>query len=154
LRVPSAEAPSERGTIVAGTDGSESAERAVREAARLAVATGARLVLVSAFSDLHPFRERIESSAREQLIDLEKVAEQLLLRASANVGAGLDVETVSRHGHPAEVIADVAREEGAQLIVVGDRGLTGIRRFLLGSISERLSHHAPCNVLIVRGDAG
>jgi nucleotide-binding universal stress UspA family protein len=150
----SSEVPQDRGTIVAGTDGSESAERAVREAARLAIATGARLLLVSAFSDLHPFRERLESSAREQLIDLEKVAEQLLLRAAANIGAGLEVETVSRQGHPAEVIADVAREERAQLIVVGDRGLTGIRRFLLGSVSERLSHHAPCNVLIVRGDAG
>lgn len=122
----------------------------MREAARLARATGSRLVLVSAFSDLHPYREHIQGSARENLIGLEKVAEQVLLRAAAYVDESSQVETVARAGDPAEVLADVAAEEGARLIIVGDRGLTGVTRFLLGSVSHKLSHHAPCSVLIVR----
>ena len=69
-------------TIVAGTDGSATAGRAVGEAASLARSTGARLVLVSAFSDLHPYRERLQGSAREDLIDLGKVSEQVLQRAA------------------------------------------------------------------------
>lgn len=142
-------------TIVAGTDGSATAERAVREAASLARSTGARLVLVSALSDLHPYRERLQSSAREDLIDLGKVSEQVLQRAADAVsGDDLEIETVSRQGDPAEVLIDVAEEQGAQLIVLGDRGLGAVKRFLLGSVSNKLAHHAPCNVLIVRGDAG
>ncbi len=138
--------------IVAGTDGSATAERAVREAARLARSTGARLVVLSAFSDLHPYRERLQSSAREDLIDLGNVSEQVLQRAADAVSGGdLEIETVSRQGDPAEVLADVAEEQGAQLIVLGDRGLTAVKRFLLGSVSNKLAHHAPCNVLIVRG---
>jgi nucleotide-binding universal stress UspA family protein len=146
-------ASTEQPTIVAGTDGSKTAERAVREAAGLARATGARLVLVSAFSDLHPYRERIETSARETLIDLEKVSDQLLQRARSLIDDGSDVETVSREGDPAEVLADVAQELGARTIVVGDRGLTAVKRFLLGSVSNKLAHHAPCDILIVRGSA-
>jgi nucleotide-binding universal stress UspA family protein len=145
-------APAER-TIVVGTDGSKTAERAVREAAGLARATGARLVLVSAFSDLHPFRERMVSSARESLIDLEKVSEQVLQRALGLIDDGFEVETVSRKGDPAEVLADLAQERGAHTIVVGDRGLTGVKRFLLGSVSNKLAHHAPCDTLVVRGSA-
>jgi len=76
-------------TIVAGTDGSATAERAVAEAASLARSTGARLVLVSAFSDLHPYRERLQGSAREDLIDLGKVSEQVLQRAADAVPAVL-----------------------------------------------------------------
>jgi nucleotide-binding universal stress UspA family protein len=138
-------------TIVVGTDGSQSAARAVREAARLARMTGARLVIVSAFSDLHPYREHIESSGREDLIHLGAVADQLLMRAAAEAdGDDIEMETVSRQGDPAQVLADVATEENAQLIIVGDRGLSGVERFLLGNVSHKLSHHAPCSVLIVR----
>jgi len=72
------------------------------------------------------------------------------MRAAAQVEGDSQIETVARHGDPAEVLADVAEEEGARLIVVGDRGLTGVKRFLLGSVSHKLSHHAPCSVLIVR----
>lgn len=140
-------------TIVAGTDGSETAEQAVREAAGLARSTGARLVLVSAFSDLHPYRERLQSSAREDLIDLQKVSDQVLQRAANAVsGDDLEIEMVSRQGDPAEVLADVAQEQGAQMIVLGDRGLSAVKRFLLGSVSNKLAHHAPCNILIVRGN--
>jgi len=49
-------------------------------------------------------------------------------------------------------LADVAEEQGAQLIVLGDRGLSAVQRFLLGSVSNKLAHHAPCNILIVRGN--
>jgi nucleotide-binding universal stress UspA family protein len=140
------------GTIVVGTDGSESAERAVREASGLARATGSRLVIVSAFSGLHPYREQIETSAREDLVHLGDVADQLLMRAAAEVdGDDIKVETASRDGDPAEVLSDIATEENADMIIVGDRGLTGVSRFLLGSVSQKLSHHAPCSVLIVRG---
>lgn len=73
-------------TIVAGTDGSAGAERALREAARLARATGSRLVLVGAFSDLHPYREQIQGSAREDLISLERVARRTpMMSASAGL---------------------------------------------------------------------
>lgn len=50
------------------------------------------------------------------------------------------------------MILDVAQEQNADLIVVGARGLTGFERFLLGSVSSKLSHHAPCSVMIVRED--
>ena len=103
----------EQPTIVVGTDGSETAERAVRKAAGLARATGARLVLVSAFSDLHPYRERMRSSARETLIDLEKVSDQVLQRALRLIDDSSEVETVSREGDPAEVLAEVALERDA-----------------------------------------
>src|SRR5258708_5498195 len=58
----------------------------------------------------------------------------------------------SRHEpvHPAAAILDVAEEKGADLIVVGNKGMTGARRFLLGSVPNKVSHHAPCNVMIVR----
>jgi nucleotide-binding universal stress UspA family protein len=137
-------------TIVVGTDGSEGAARAVSEAARLARMTGARLVIVSAVSDLHPYREHVESSGREDLIQLGAVADQLLMRAAAEAGDDVEIETVSRPGDPAQVLADVATEEDAQVIIVGDRGLSGVKRFLLGSVSQKVSHHAPCSVLIVR----
>jgi nucleotide-binding universal stress UspA family protein len=139
-------------TIIVGTDGSESAVRAVREASWLARSTGSKLLIVSAFSDLHPYREHIESSARENLVNLGEVADQLLMRASAEAdGDDVEIETASREGDPAEVLSAIATEENARLVIVGDRGLTGVGRFLLGSVSQKLSHHAPCSVLIVRG---
>lgn len=64
----------------------------------------------------------------------------------------MEVETHARQGQPAEVIIDIANQEQADLIVVGSRGLTGIQRFLLGSVSSRVSEHAHCSVMIVRAD--
>ena len=61
-----------------------------------------------------------------------------------------DVETFAREGDPADAILDVAEERGADLIVVGNKGMTGAKRFLLGSVPNKVSHHAPCSVLIIR----
>ena len=64
--------------------------------------------------------------------------------------AGVDVETHAREGDPADAILDVAEEENADLIVVGNKGMTGAKRFLLGSVPNKVSHHAPCSVMIIR----
>jgi nucleotide-binding universal stress UspA family protein len=64
--------------------------------------------------------------------------------------AGVDVETYARQGDPADAILDVAEETDSDLIVVGNKGMTGAKRFLLGSVPNKVSHHAPCSVLIIR----
>jgi nucleotide-binding universal stress UspA family protein len=53
-------------------------------------------------------------------------------------------------GEAAEVLIDVATAQSADVIVVGNRGMTGAKRFLLGSVPNRVAHHAPCSVLVVR----
>jgi nucleotide-binding universal stress UspA family protein len=63
---------------------------------------------------------------------------------------GVEVETHAREGDPADAILDVAEETGADLIVVGNKGMTGAKRFLLGSVPNKVSHHAPCSVMIIR----
>ena len=70
--------------------------------------------------------------------------------AGAAKQAGVQVNTHAREGGPADSILDVAEQTKADVIVVGNKGMTGARRFLLGSVPNNISHHAPCSVLIVR----
>ena len=140
-------------SIIVGTDGSPSAEVAVRRAIEVAKGSGAVVHLVTAFPDVPSYRERIGSSAKRDPINLREVAESVLARAAGELTSqGVEVETSAREGDAAKVILDVAQEQNADLIVVGARGLTGFERFLLGSVSSKLSHHAPCSVMIVRED--
>ena len=64
--------------------------------------------------------------------------------------AGVQAKTYARQGDPADAILDVAEEQSADLIVVGNKGMEGARRFLLGSVPDKISHHAPCCVMIIR----
>jgi nucleotide-binding universal stress UspA family protein len=64
--------------------------------------------------------------------------------------AGVPVELYARQGDAADAILDVAEERNADLVIVGNKGMTGAKRFLLGSVPNRISHHAPCSVLIIR----
>jgi nucleotide-binding universal stress UspA family protein len=138
-------------SIVVGIDGSEPAVEAVRQATDMASREGARLHLVTAYRDPQILRERMPGGAHTETIDLREVAESVLQRAARDVQSkGVEVQTHARQGHPAEVIIDVANQEQADLIVVGSRGLTGIKRYLLGSVSSEVSHHAHCSVMIVR----
>ena len=107
--------------------------------------------LVIAYPDIPTFGETISSSAKRDPINLREVAESVLARAEREVSSeGISVVTHAREGDPAKVILDVAEEQNADLIVVGARGLTGFKRFLLGSVSSKLSHHAQCSLMIVR----
>jgi nucleotide-binding universal stress UspA family protein len=142
-------------SIVVGTDGSESAQEAVRQAVELAARLGATLRIVSAYEPVPAGRLREE--AHEVPPDLqwminprEDVDATLRGAADAARAGGVEAETYARQGDPADAILDVAEEQGADLIVVGNKGMTGARRFLLGSVPNRVSHHAPCSVLIIR----
>ena len=141
--------------IVVGTDGSDTAKVAVQQAADLARKVGATLDVVSAYEPVPPSRLREER--QEIPADLAHVVspsedvEALLTETAAQVKKdGIDVETFARQGDPADAILDVAEEKSADLIIVGNKGMTGAKRFLLGSVPNKVSHHAPCSVLIVR----
>jgi nucleotide-binding universal stress UspA family protein len=138
-------------SIVIGTDGSPSAAAAVRRGAEVARGSGARVHLVTAYPDIRSYRETIRSSAKAEAIDLQEVAEAVLARSVGELEAeGVEVETHAREADPADVIIRVAEKLGAELIVVGSRGLTGLERFLLGSVSSKLSQHAPTSLMVVR----
>ena len=140
-------------TIVVGTDGSERARKAVREAIDLARTQGARLHLVAAISEHERHWEQIPSSARVESVDLREVAEQVLAREGGVAQeAGVETDWSAREGDAAEAILDAAEDLGADLIVLGSKGMTGAGRFMLGSVPNKVSHHAPCSVLIVRTD--
>jgi hypothetical protein len=140
--------------LVVGTDGSETADEAVRRAAELARTSGAKLHIVSAYEPVAPARLREEAVEApkdiEWAINPREDVDATLERAKGIAGEGLEVETHARQGDPADAILDVAEEIAADLIVVGNKGMTGARRFLLGSVPNRISHHAPCAVLIIR----
>jgi nucleotide-binding universal stress UspA family protein len=139
------------GSIVVGTDGSPSADAAVRRAVEIAKNSGAPVHLVTAYPDVPTYRETIATSAKAEPIDLRQVAESVLAREARPLhDEGVEVMIHAREGDPAEVLIDVAQEEDADLIVVGARGLSGLKRFLLGSVSSKLSHHAPMSVMVVR----
>jgi nucleotide-binding universal stress UspA family protein len=142
-------------SIVVGTDGSETAGQAVREAIELAKALGASINLVSAFEPVPA--QRLREEARQVPEDMqwmisprEDVDATLRDAAGQVEAAGVSVSTYAREGDPADAILDVAEENGADLIVVGNKGMTGAKRFLLGSVPNKVSHYAPCSVLIIR----
>jgi len=141
--------------IVVGTDGSDTAGEAVRQAVELARATGAKLDVVSAYEPVP--RSRLREESGEVPGDIayavgprEDVNVILEGAAGPAKAAGVDVTTHAREGDPADAILDLAEETKATLIVVGNKGMMGARRFLLGSVPNKISHHAPCSVYIAR----
>jgi nucleotide-binding universal stress UspA family protein len=139
--------------IVVGTDGSKNAEAAIRRATEIAKGTGATVHLVTAYSGTGSYTEPITASAKGDPISLLGVAESVLARAEREVEAqGVAVETEARGGDPAQVILEVAESLNADLVIVGARGLNAFQRFLLGSVSAKLSQHVPCDLMIVRDE--
>jgi nucleotide-binding universal stress UspA family protein len=143
------------GSIVVGTDGSPTAQEAVRQAIELARAVNATIHLVSAYEPvsqdrLRHERQQVPEDAQWMVNAREDVDAALKESAEPLEEEGLNVERYAREGDPADAILDVAEEKNADLIVVGNKGMTGAKRFLLGSVPNKVSHHAPCSVLIIR----
>ena len=140
-------------SIVVGTDGSETAKRAVAEAVRLAKALGAEVHVVCAHD---PMKGIAAAGASGFVVvateDEEEVVASTLVAAEASVSAeGVTVRTHAIRGNPTEALVSVAAQTGASLIVVGNQGMHGAKR-VLGSVPNSVSHKARCNVLIVSTD--
>lgn len=116
--------------ILVGTDGSKTAAKAVARAVEVAAASGAELTILTAGSG---------AKAQQVVADA----------ARAHAGAGVRIGTVVKDGDPSSVLVDEAAD-GYDLLVVGNKGMTGASRFLLGKVPNKVSHHAPCALLIVR----
>ena len=117
--------------VLVATDGSATAAHAAEIGMDVAKASGAEALI------LH--------------VGDPKDGKKVLAQAEKNLASSkVKVSTMSVSGDPADMICEVAEKEGVDLIVVGNKGMTGAKRFLLGSVPNQVSHHSPCNVLIVK----
>lgn len=118
--------------IIVGTDGSDTAAKAVARAVELAASTGASLTIMTAARPDKGQRVVDEAAAR-------------------HASAGVDIDTTVVDGDPVTALIDTARAGGYDLVVVGNKGMTGVSRFFrLGAVPNKLSHHLPTSMLIVR----
>jgi nucleotide-binding universal stress UspA family protein len=141
-------------SIIVGTDGSETARRAVDEAGRLAKALGGELHIVSAFEPVRGTRivGAPEAAARTLAVAPDAVVQGVVEEAEANMRVqGVQAKSHTITGDAADALLEVAEQENADLIVVGSRGMHGVKR-VLGSVPNKVSHHARCSVLIVSTD--
>lgn len=147
--------------IVVGTDGSDRAARAVAQAAELAKICGAKLHVASAYKGVETamagamaagavaaMGSELNAAAEEEA---KAVNDSLEQQVGAIRGTGVDVTCHAVQGSAVPVLLDLASEVGADLIVTGNRGMTGAKR-LLGSVPNTLAHNAECAVLIVQTD--
>ena len=136
-------------TIIAAVDGSERSWQALKSAKSLAVNYNAKLVVVHVYphtSDLHDFE------GYEKLLAQRKGAGEQILKTGRQIIEGNDLEWEFDllEGPAADAILSVAEVRNADLIVLGTRGMGTIKGLLFGSIATKVSHHAPCSVLVVR----
>lgn len=134
------------------TDGSPHSRRALERTAEWARATGSevQVLVVSSLVFMRP----LYGAERDLLVPSNEEAGQILQEAHAYLSQhGVVPKTLHRVGDPAETILSVAKEAEAELIVLGSHGRTGLQRYLLGSVSEKVLTHAPCSILIARETA-
>jgi nucleotide-binding universal stress UspA family protein len=139
-------------TIAVGTDGSDTASKAVDFALDLAEKFGSRVVVASSYRPVSEGRVRQEQREAPEEIQwsinpMEDVEAALRAVESRAKERGLKTTTEAREGDPADVLCDIAEQHGADLLVVGNKGM---RRRVLGSVPNSVSHKAPCSVVIVK----
>ena len=142
-------------TIVVGTDGSETAEKAVEHALKMAGAFGSKVVVVSAFKPVSGQRQReaagehLPGDLRHGVGERDDVNLTLDSVKARGAEAGVEVEGRALEGDPVTALLDTADSVKADVIVVGNRGMQGARR-ILGSVPNNVSHQANCDVYIVQ----
>jgi nucleotide-binding universal stress UspA family protein len=136
--------------LLIGYDGSPGSQAALRAGLRLARTTGATVTVLTVRHHLPRYGATVGEVDEER--ELEDAQARRLAKEIEAEAAGHAVAVTARTapGHPAQVIVRTARETDADLIVLGQRGHSAAWGGLLGGIADRVSHHAPCSVLIVR----
>ena len=145
-------------SIVVGIDGSDTARAAMLKAADLAKLTGARVHIVTASAKgylaelvaIEPMAAGMVEALKNAEAEVKSASETMLKNAADEVSSrGVEVETHIVDSAPADAIVDVAQTVGADLIIVGNKGMKGTKRYVLGSVPNSVAHHAPCDVTIV-----
>ena len=136
-------------SIVVGTDGSDSAKVAVREAVRLAKALGAELHIVSAYRPLRGAHVTGDTAHEFQTLPDSQVESTLSEAAASARTESVSVSTHAVEREPVDAILDVVEKVSADYLVVGSKGMHGARRLSLGNVPNQISHRARCNVVIV-----
>jgi nucleotide-binding universal stress UspA family protein len=139
-------------TVAVGTDGSDTASKAVEFALDIAEKFGAKVVVASSYRPVG--EDRIRRDQRDAPDDIQWTINPTqdvdsALRSVEDMARdrGLEVASEARQGDPADVICEIAEEHGADLLVVGNKGM---QRRVLGSVPNSVSHKAPCSVVIVK----
>ncbi|AEG59863.1 universal stress protein [Desulforamulus ruminis] len=141
--------------ILVPLDGSERAEKALTHTIELARKLGSKVTLIHVVPSLPPYVnsavDRLGHAQQSILDELVSHGQELLDQYATSVtDKGIEVDTCSVTGQPADEILEKAKREGYDLIVMGSRGLGEIKGYIMGSVSNRVSRHAPCPVLIIR----
>jgi nucleotide-binding universal stress UspA family protein len=134
--------------IVVGTDGSATADLALRHAVDLAAASEGSLHIVSSYQ---PTAGRAGTVSEQWDILPDAGVDSVLDRAVVTArGRGVQAEIHATREDPADAILKVAEQVNADAVVVGNKGMKGAKRFLLGSVPNKVAHNAPCTVVIVK----
>jgi nucleotide-binding universal stress UspA family protein len=142
--------------IVVGTDGSARAGIAVKEALALAKITGATLHAVHGARLVSMTGVELGDPASVMAAneDMRQSGDKILARVLADAKhEGVSAEGHNIDGDPGDVLIKLADRLSADLIVIGNRGMTGLKRLVLGSVPNKVSHHCPCSLLIVNTDS-
>lgn len=128
------------------TDGSAYSLKAAKYAAELAGQLGWRVSILHV-SEYHPLVRATELVQEEEKIGVDILSKTKRVFDSANV----PVEVMKvEFGHPADIICSIAERDAFDMIVIGEKGASAVERFLMGSVADRVVHHASCPVLVVR----
>lgn len=137
--------------VLCGSDFSDTAEAAWEVACDMARTHRAELILLHVFSEMSSYPDvavaDVQRVWNEQRLWVQQALDQRVAAAQAR---GLAGRPLLKTGVAAETIADTAAAEGADLLVIGTHGRTGLTRLVIGSVAERVLRLAPCPVLIVK----
>jgi nucleotide-binding universal stress UspA family protein len=138
-------------TILVAMDGSDLSEKALRLACSLGTSLNAELVVLHVVPMLVSATPYHDTVSDRPFLSLQKVGEDIIARAKQTaLESNCKVTDLITQGDPASRIIDIASEREIDLIVIGSRGIGGIKRLFVGSISNKVANQAPCPVLIVR----
>jgi nucleotide-binding universal stress UspA family protein len=141
--------PVEVKTILVAVDGSEHSEEAVRYACAMGPPLEAEVILLHVVPMLVSATPYHDTVSDQPFMALQKVGEDILAKAK-QIAGNCPVTDMIDHGDPAQRIMEIAEEKNVDLIVMGSRGVSGIKRLFVGSISDKVANQAPCPVMIVR----
>lgn len=141
--------------ILVPLDGSDRSNKALAHTVELASKLNAKITLMHVVPSLPPYVntavDRLGQAQQSIIEELMRNGKEMLQQYASSISdKGIEVDSFTVMGQPADEIIEKAKHEDYDLIVIGSRGLGEIKGYLMGSVSNRVSRHAPCPVLIIR----